>query len=285
MRTAKYVSLMVVSVGIGACAAGADDTSADAGGSGGGLALPGSGGAAFGSGGAGAGTGGAVSGVGGTVAGIGGTVAGTGGTVAGTGGTVAGTGGTVAGTGGTVAGTGGSSGTTASTFANNGYGQSGVWKGYLFTASELATVTPVCGGSNACFSNSGANVCATGTLNASYDAFSMIGFNVNQAEVPPNDPATWTTTGTGITVNVANPGNTTLRVKVRVGTTDYCKTITAGSQTVAWSSLKTECWLPTGGNMALPAGSAIKDVAVQVPGEEAGTTNYNFCVVTLAPAP
>ena len=214
-------------------------------------------------------------GTGGTGAGVGGTGAGVGGTVAGVGGTVAGAGGTVAGAGGSTA------GQVDSTFATDGYGTSGAWSGYLFTANDaMTTVSPAC--PTPCFVGAGAKLCASGSVGATYGSFAMIGYNVNQ-NVSGTAPATWTTTGTGISVNVSNPGQTPMRIKVTVGTTDYCTDLSTagGAQTKVWADFKTMCWGTAG--VVLPAGSAITSVALQVPGTEAAATPYNFCVVNLAP--
>jgi len=221
-------------------------------------------------------------GTGGTGAGVGGTGAGVGGTVAGVGGTVAGAGGTVAGAGGTVAGAGGSTaGQVDSTFATDGYGTSGAWSGYVFVAKDATTtLTP------ATFEGTlGKKLCVDGSISATDQSFAMIGFNVNQAASEPNPVETWTTTGTGISVNVSNPGQTPMRIKVTVGTTDYCTDLSAagGAQTKVWADFKTLCWGSEG--VVLPAGSAISSVAVQVPGTASAATPYNFCVVNLAPTP
>ncbi|HSC88644.1 MAG TPA: hypothetical protein VLC09_15280 [Polyangiaceae bacterium] len=241
----------------------------------------------------GAGTGGAPLGTGGAfgtggVPGTGGAALGTGGVPLGTGGVPLGTGGVPVGTGG-VAATGGTSGGSQqdSVFATDGYGTSGDWHGYLFTAIDEngSTVAPVCGAAGSCYSTSGKKVCASGNLTAADDSFVMIGFNLNQGTTPPNDPVAWTTTGTGVTVTVANPGNTDLRIKVDVGGTEYCAPLqkVSTAQTISWAAFKTACWGSSG--TTLPASSAIQAIAVQVPGKAAGTTPYNYCLVNIAAAP
>jgi hypothetical protein len=235
------------------------------------------------------GTGGDVLGSGGIngVPGAGGVFVGTGG-IPGSGG-VLGTGGILA-TGGVAAtgGTTGGAGEVNSTFANNGYGQSGtanVWHGYLFTVVGKGTITPECddAGTKPCFTSAGAKVCASGSLTAADDAFAMIGYNVNQASEPPNTPGTYdTSASTGVTFTVANVSGSPLRIKVDVAGTEYCAAITSSTQTIAWSSFKTMCWGSDG--TALPAGANITSIAVQAPGKASGTTAYDYCIVSIAPS-
>lgn len=60
----------------------------------------------------------------------------------------------------------------------------------------------------------------------------LVGWNINQADKPPNDPVKTALTGT-ITVGVS--GRTVpmgLRIKVAVGATDYCAPLISGMNTV-----------------------------------------------------
>lgn len=212
-------------------------------------------------------------------------------------------GGTI-GSGGGTPGSGGGPGTggkVASTVSTNGYVVSDPWKGYAYTVTDSigSTVTPECdeAGTKPCFKDEGAFLCANGIIKGDppvgtpptggYQGFAMIGWKLNQEEGTTENPnptvGTWTMTGTGVKINVTNPLGTKMRIKVETAdATEYCTdlTLTGGEQSVLWTAFKTECWTTTG--VALPAGSALAAMAVQVPGETTDL-DYDFCVVNVQP--
>lgn len=223
---------------------------------------------------------------------------GTGGTVAGTGGgaPAPGTGGgaPAPGTGGGAPAPGPGAGTVDSTFATNGYGENGSWKGYAFTATGDGlggTITPVD------FSDAGAELCASGTTAASYEDIGMIGWNVNQADAEPNPPGTVTPSGSGVTVAVQNNGTSELRVQIQTpgGTQQWCATLPAsGTAQIPWGEFTKNCWCPddpTNPQCAdypvTYANEPIEQVAVLAPAaysaevDGPGATPFSFCVVTL----
>jgi hypothetical protein len=174
-----------------------------------------------------------------------------------------------------------------STFATNGFGSSGMWKGYAFTSTfpmtgSTATISPIC--PMPCFSASNKQLCASGTVKAdmTFGSGATLGWNINQAEMPPNPVQTMATTGTGITVNV--PGATaTMRVQISAGTSQWCAPMPAGgSGTIKWGDFKTMCW--TGGGTAYAAGTAIEAVQIVVPSAMTDTP-FSFCLVSAAVAP
>jgi hypothetical protein len=227
----------------------------------------------------------------GGIAGTGATAAGTGATAAGTGGIVAGTGGIVAGTGGTVTATGGTSGgnlptppalnTTGKDLAGltAGYFDATPWKGYAYTYSNSAALTQV----TPADLSAGNVACVAGGSAASYEAGGGLGINLNQGiEGGAGSEMTWTTTGSGFNVTLDNQGGGEVRVQVEAGGVQYCKTLAAGAQTVAWSDLTKNCW--EAGGEALPAGSAIKAIQFGAPGKGDATSTFAFCVTAISPA-
>jgi hypothetical protein len=223
-------------------------------------------------------TGGAV-GTGGYTA-TGGAV-GTGGVVA-TGGAV-GTGGAVA-TGGAV-GTGGTTAVACTGAATlDGYLDNGTMCGYAWTAGyDGGTIDPPCGTAGPCFT--GATICATGELAAADDTAMtypgiMIGWNVSQASGATTS-GTWAATGTGLTPTFTVTGATgDVRLVVQTAGGDYCAKATSGTA-IPWASFVTNCW--TGGTpqTPLPAGAAIKAVAVQVNSSTAAQSITNFCLTSI----
>ena len=225
-----------------------------------------------------------------------------GGTVGGTGGTTpGGTGGTTPGGtgGGTVDGSGGGTTTPGgvSDFVMGGLGESGTWKGYLFTtaneagtgqdgAYEASTIMPA--------EFTGAQICASGTLVAAYEAFGMIGWNIAQ-EIDPETMMGGAEMeilpgGTGVDYNVTNAEGSNLRIQIQdnsgLDTNRWCADIPGGmgSGTIPWSDFRTECWVTTG-TVYDPMANPISQVAVQVPASSnMSQTLFDYCVIHLGPA-
>jgi hypothetical protein len=174
-----------------------------------------------------------------------------------------------------------------STFANNGYGLSGTWKGYAFTTTfpatgSTATINPVC--PTPCFTTALKQLCAEGIVKAdkSFASGASLGWNLNQADMMPNPVQTIATTGTGITVNV--PGSTsTMRVQISAGANQWCAPMPAGGNgTIKWTDFKTKCW--EGGGTAYAAGTAIEAIQIVVPSAPTDVP-FSFCLVSAGIAP
>lgn len=243
-------------------------------GTGGGFAT---GGAYLGTGGAFLATGGAFDATGGALAATGGAPGTTGGAPGATGGAVGATGGAVGNTGGTV--DPGNCPTANAPFSiTGGYVASGQWGGYAYTWTGVDG-TPQDAMLPAEFTD---DLCATGTLGASYDAVGGIGISVAQANAGTDPPkALWNTAcASGISYNVTNTGGTELRVQVNVSdSVSYCAKISSTAGNLVWSEFNTKCWDGTG--TALPAGTQIVSVNVTVPGTEAGVLSPDFCINSI----
>ncbi|MDX2021096.1 MAG: hypothetical protein SF187_12725 [Deltaproteobacteria bacterium] len=167
-----------------------------------------------------------------------------------------------------------------------GFHSSGTYKGYFWTSADskapgtgTSTITP------ADFSVT-PKICASGTAakvpsDTAYSTHwgTLVGWNLSQAEMPPNDPVKVALTGT---ISVGISGATVpsgLRIKVAVGGVDYCAPLTSGSNTVPVSSLKKECWL-TGG--ATYGGEPVDAVAIQVTTNTTSATPFDFCVTSMS---
>ncbi len=194
-----------------------------------------------------------------------------------TGGAPGATGGAAPGATGGVPGAGGTTAVTVecppagADFATDGFASNGTLCGYIFTGSwDGATVEPPCG-TGACFV--GASTCATGSVPAE-DAATMsypgilVGMNVQQNSM--GDESTWPSSGAGLTFTFTATGAESVRAVVQVGATDYCFDGVTSGTPVPWSSFRTSCWDTTG--TALPAGSAIKAVLLQVPAKTMAQT-------------
>lgn len=167
-----------------------------------------------------------------------------------------------------------------------GYHSSGTLKGYFWTSADskapgtgTSTVMPET-------FESTPKICASGVAakvpsDTAYSTHwgTLVGWNVNQGEMPPNDPSTAAITGT-ITVGVSGskvPSG--LRIKVAVGSTDYCAPLVSGSNTIKASDLKKECWLTAG---AAYAGEPVAAIAVQVTTNTMSTTPFDFCITEMS---
>jgi hypothetical protein len=275
----------------GACAAGSDsepstgaNSPANAGSASvaGGLATAGSGSAQAGSsaggalGAAGAGTSGSVGSSG--AATVNGGAAGSGGTSGAAGSQ-------------SVAGTAGAGGALASPpgFFTGGYLSRAPWMGYVFTIVDAlgSTVSPVCNEAG-CTPTWGAQACASGTVakNAASATFAGLAFHANDPMGGPR--GTWTSTGAGIYVSVANPptlARLQLQEQAASDNTRYCAPLPAGGTgLIPFESFKTFCW----GDAAHPSkafsvGTKVHEVTVMVPGNSAADVPYNFCLVDIQP--
>jgi hypothetical protein len=178
-----------------------------------------------------------------------------------------------------------------SNVAIDGYVVAEPWKGYGFTATDpgAATITPDCTGGAACTPPfAGAAFCMKGTVTgkADFSGFAMLGWNVNQDNnAEAGTPADWLVPASGgLTITVANPGKTQLRVQLQgadphSAADRWCATLTSGKQ-ILWTSFKTNCW--TGGTPQTPlaAGTVIQQAAITVPGTQKDLP-FDVCLVDI----
>ena len=121
-------------------------------------------------------------------------------------------------------------------------------------------------------------------------AVAMVGMNTNQSQTGGATAAQWTATGTGILVNVSNPGSSPLRLQIQTNETGaiatlWCAMITQFDQnvTVPWSSFNTQCFNNNKGT-AYDLSVGISTVMVLVPGtSQTGGYDFNFCVNDMTP--
>ncbi|MGC4086914.1 MAG: hypothetical protein QM756_03240 [Polyangiaceae bacterium] len=242
------------------------------------------------------GNGGASTGNGGTTStGSGGASTGNGGTTStGNGGT------TTTGTGGTTTTASGGSTTTStcgaytgavakdSTIFKDGFGTSttGGWVGYAFTFPYMGggTITPDTSKGTSCFK--GAQMCANGTVPASYTAGAAIGWNIGQAQGATTSTPVTLTGSIKVTVAGAVAG---MRVSLAVPTGEnYCYTLTATDVTTIASGLslpvtsfKQLCYDAT--KAVAYTSAMIKAIQVEVPGDMAGAKSFDFCLIDVEP--
>jgi hypothetical protein len=181
-----------------------------------------------------------------------------------------------------------------STFATNGYGKSGTWKGSCSTgmfppAVTTVQISPACALlTDPCFSSAGKQLCTTGNVggDSTYTSGAFLGCNIaeDQATGGASPPVgTVATSGTGLQIKVS--GNTDgLRVNLSsdaAGTKQWCADLPAGgSGQIKWTDFFTECWYP-GTGTAYTVGTPIASVAVNVPSSPFETP-FGFCLVSIA---
>ena len=168
-----------------------------------------------------------------------------------------------------------------------GYVTSGPWEGYGWTyaAGTGSTISP------GDFSTlaAGSPLCATGSVGpmADYSGSDGIGINLNQA-VGANTPVgSWTPTGTGIVINVSNPGGSVLRVQIQgpTGATDatdrWCTLLTVFNQPVSlpWSAFNTACWNGSGSTYQM---QPLQAVELIVPGGNVAAVSFSACITSLS---
>lgn len=225
----------------------------------------------------------------------------TGGSRASTGGTSAGgsnTGGTKAATGGSTGSNGGTTASLHSSSSDPTYATAGAWHGYIWPAIESGsaydpnnhtTITPTAAQG---FASGGPPYCISGHVPATPNslAVAMVGMNINQAQSGGATAAQWTTTGTGILVNVSNPGGSPLRLQIQTNETGavatlWCAMLTVFDQDViiAWNQFNTQCFNNNRGTY-FDQSVGISTVMVLVPGtSQTGGYDFNFCVNNMAP--
>jgi hypothetical protein len=121
-------------------------------------------------------------------------------------------------------------------------------------------------------------------------AVAMVGMNTNQLQTGGAVAAQWTATGTGILVNVSNPGGSPLRLQIQTNETGaiatlWCAMITVFNQDVIipWSQFNTKCFSNNSGTY-YDLSVGISTVMVLVPGtSQTGGYDFNFCVNNMAP--
>jgi len=96
---------------------------------------------------------------------------------------------------------------------------------------------------------------------------------------------TWSPTGTGLVVNVSNPGQSTIRIGISGPNTDpsqsWCVTLSAFDQPVfiAWENFNTACWNNSG---SFYARQPLSNAEVSVSGSNTEATPFNFCINGMA---
>ena len=214
----------------------------------------------------------------------------------GTAGAATGTAGAATGTGGAATGSSGASahggaGTTESPpgFFTGGYLSRTPLMGYVFTIADAvgSTVSPVCT-TTGCVPVWGTQACAKGkvVMNAMSSGFAGLAFHAN--EPTSGTKSTWTSTGTGIYVNISNPpalARLQLQEAVSSDDTRYCAKIPAGGTgVIPFTDFKTFCW----GDAAHPSkafvvGTAVDEIAINIPGNQTADVPFDFCLIDIQP--
>jgi len=171
-----------------------------------------------------------------------------------------------------------------STFAVDGFGESGPWRGHLYTLAEGpgSVVSPECNeeGTAPCFDNAGPELCVGGAVALSYGARIELGWYLDQAAEPPNPPGTWALEGSGVAVDVHRvEPSTPLRVALYSDTGGYwCAELPAsGKGVIPWTSFVPECYPGGMDKTPVPPGTPIERLVLQVVGSEVVRRTGEFC--------
>jgi hypothetical protein len=188
-----------------------------------------------------------------------------------------------------IPGLGGSTATNSNvpwTVAPGGYVTSGPWEGYAWTfaAGTGSTISP----GDFSMLAAGNPLCASGSVGPMVDSSGAdgIGINLNQAPGANTPVENWTPTGTGIVINVSNPGGSALRVQIQgpTGATDatdrWCTQFTVFDEPVflPWSAFNTACWNGSGSTYQM---QPLQAVLLIVPGGKATAVSFSACITSL----
>jgi hypothetical protein len=186
----------------------------------------------------------------------------------------------------------GHSPTLKSSTADPTYATSGPWHGYIWPAVDSGGVATISPSASQGFRSGGPPYCVSGHVPATPNstAVAMVGMNTNQDRSGGAVAAPWTPTGTGILVNVSNPGGSPLRLQIQTNETGavaqiWCAMITQFDQDVIvrWSDFKTACWNNSGSTFDQSL-VGIATVMVLVPGTaQTGGYDFSFCVNDMTP--
>jgi hypothetical protein len=183
----------------------------------------------------------------------------------------------------------GSGGSTAenpyiSGFVVGGLGESGSWRGYVFTAAEAgSSISPG--------EFLGDVVCAEGSLGASFEEWALVGWNIAQeideetldggavnAIVPG---------GTGVAYDLVNLGGSGLRIQIQaddMGLESWCAPVPPTNPgVIPWGDFRKSCW--TQGGEVYDPNTPLAQIAVQTySGSDTLPTAFEYCVIHLGPA-
>ncbi len=164
-----------------------------------------------------------------------------------------------------------------------GYIVAGEWHGFAWTSPGEVPGTTISPEDYSDFTGEETELCAAGSLPQDWDAFGLIGLNVNQAHAEGAPLSSWTPTPAhnGVYVDIANPGGSMVRLAIEgSGGRGYCTEISEGGETVLWEDLVEDCWT-TGG--AAYAGDPIERAMVLSPGDAREAVTYDFCIKQMYP--
>lgn len=171
-----------------------------------------------------------------------------------------------------------------SDFVEGGLGESGDWRGYVFTAAEEnSQITPE--------EFLGDVVCAEGVLGAGYEEWALVGWNIAQ-EIDEETQKGGAVNaivpgGTGVAYDIANLGSSGLRIQIQaddMGADSWCAPVpNENPGVIPWEDFRKECW--TMGGATYDPSTPLAQVAVQTYADsESQPTAFNYCVINLGPA-
>lgn len=176
-----------------------------------------------------------------------------------------------------------------------GYHVHGDWSGFAFTYGDGgATITPDKETGFKTMTDKDGPYCAKGTILGDYSSIAAIGFNTKQEKMHDAPAGKVVPSGTGLLVNISNPGKSaSLRVQIEDGTDPkaadaamhrWCVNLSEFDKDVVipWASFNTECWAGGKGtafNPTTPLGKA----QVFLPSDGKTTLNFDFCVNKIGP--
>jgi hypothetical protein len=128
--------------------------------------------------------------------------------------------------------------------------------------------------------------CASGTVaaNSTYQSWAEAGFQVNQAQSGASGSSnSKVITGSTMSMSYLNNAGSTLEFQLYDGSNYWCYYLPtstgATTTTIAFSSLKTQCWNDSGSSFT--SGTPITAVQLVLGGSATSATPFNFCFLGL----
>jgi hypothetical protein len=169
-----------------------------------------------------------------------------------------------------------------------GYVQGTGYHGYAWTAAGTAGLASTIAPADFSTTVSASRLCVSGSVapDATFGGFAMLGVNLNQDSAANSPVNAYTPAGTSVTVSVTNTGGSPLRVQIQApgGDTDatqrWCANLTGSGGSILLSSFNTACSDNSGSYYT--AGTALQNIMIMVPGNDATAVSFNFCLNALS---
>ncbi|MEP7120881.1 MAG: hypothetical protein ABJE95_08230 [Byssovorax sp.] len=158
----------------------------------------------------------------------------------------------------------------------------GAYTGYGFVYSDMKD------GGASTITQKGTSLCASGVagkvVGMAYSTYwgAGIGVNLNQKAMPmsPVDPIQLT--GSGVSIGLATPPATEVRVVLDDAGVAYCAVLTGPSTSLVWSDFNTTCWDKTiAGSKSMTKAPLATSIKVQVVTSADADRPFDYCIASI----